>query len=447
MSPLSRSTSEGAQARHRSATVRKIAVRIMPIVGLLYVFNYMDRAAIGYAQLGMATELGITAATFGVASAVFFLAYMIFEIPSNVIMSKVGARRWLTRIALSWGVVSVVTGFVASLTHLMVARILLGVAEAGLFPGLMLYLTFWFRGKERARAIAALALAQPIALILGSLTGGWILDHVRWFGLSSWQWVFILQGLPAILISVVTWFLLPDKPVDARFLSEEERFWLQSEIDKEYEAKHDESVLGQLGALRNGKVLSLAIVNMLIACGLYGLAFFLPLIVKQLDPSYSSTNIGLLGAVPYIVGGVCMLLLARNSDRTGERKYHVIVSVLIAAVGFFGAIQFKTIPVLSLVSLSLAAIGVLGYLAPFWTLSTAVLSREQSAVGLATINSIAALGGFLGPYAIGITATESDVTVGLYFPIGCLIIAALLLKFIHVPREAPTSTTTSLATS
>ncbi|SFW79029.1 MFS transporter [Amycolatopsis australiensis] len=416
-------------------TVRKVAVRIMPIVALLYVFNYMDRANIGYAQLGMGKELAIDAATFGAASAIFFLAYVVFEVPSNMIMKRVGARLWLSRIAVSWGIVTVVTGFVANTTHLVIARIVLGIAEAGLFPGLLLYLTLWFRGKERGRAIATLALAQPIALILGSLTGGWILDHAHWLGMSSWQWVFVLQGAPAVLIGVVTFRWLPDKPGDAKFLTREERGWLQAEIDREYVPEEKETFLGQLKAVRNGKVLHLAFANLFIACGLYGLTFFLPLIVKQLDPKYSSTNIGLLGAIPYVVGAVGMLLLARNSDRTGERKGHVVALVLVAALGFFGAIQFKSVPALSLVSLSLAAVGVLGYLAPYWAMAAKVLSKEHTAVGLAAINSIAALGGFFGPYAIGLAATDTDVTVGLYFPIGCLVLAAIMLAFLRVPRE------------
>lgn len=417
------------------STVRKVGLRIMPIVGLLYIFNYMDRANIGYAQLGMGKELAIDAATFGAASAIFFLAYVVFEIPSNMIMKKVGARLWLSRIAVSWGIVTVVTGFVASTTHLIIARIVLGIAEAGLFPGLLLYLTLWFRGKERGRAIATLALAQPIALILGSLTGGWILDHAHWLGLSSWQWVFVLQGAPAVLIGVVTFLWLPDKPADAKFLTAGEREWLQAEIDKEYVPEEKETFLGQLKAVRNGKVLHLAFANLFIACGLYGLTFFLPLIVKQLDPKYSSTNIGLLGAIPYVVGAIGMLVLARSSDRTGERKGYVITLVLVAALGFFGAIQFKSVPALSLISLSLAAIGVLGYLAPYWAMASKVLSKEHTAVGLAAINSIAALGGFFGPYAIGLAATDTDVTVGLYFPIGCLVLSAIMLAFLKVPRE------------
>ncbi|MFF5989302.1 MFS transporter [Prauserella flavalba] len=416
-------------------TIRKVSVRILPLVGLLYVFNYMDRANISYAQLGMEHELGITAATFGVASAIFFLAYVVFEIPSNMIMKRVGARLWLARIAISWGLVTVVTGFVHDVTQLYIARIVLGVAEAGLFPGLLLYLTLWFRSKERGRAIAALALAQPVAMILGSLTGGFILDHVHWFDLSSWRWVFVLQGAPAVLIGVLVLFYLPNVPSKARFLSTEESAWLEGEIAKEYRPEEKETFLGQLRVMKNRKVLYLAVANLFAACGLYGFTFFLPQIVKQMDPSYSATNIGLLGAIPFLVGAFGMLLVARNSDRTGERKGHVIALMVLAALGLFGTIQFRHEPVIALTCLSMVAVGVLGYMAPYWAMASRVLSKEHTAVGLAAINSIAALGGFFGPYVIGKSATVDNVSAGLYFPIGCLLVCAVMLAFVTVPRE------------
>lgn len=418
-------------------TIRKVSYRIFPIVLLLYVFNYMDRSNISYAQLGMGQELGITTATFGTVAAIFFLAYVGLEVPSNILLKKFGARLWLARIALSWGLVTVITGFVESVTHLYIARIALGVAEAGLFPGLLLYLTFWYRGRERGRAIALLALAQPIAMVLGSLTGGWILDHADWLNLSGWRWVFILQGAPAVLIGLVTLMWLPDRPSDARFLTLQESAWLESEIDKEYSAdtSRKETVRDQLRALKNGRVLYLAFANFFAACGLYGFTLFLPQIVQQLDPSYSATNIGLLGTIPYLVGGAGMLLVARISDRTGERRLHVVALMLLGAVGLMGTIVFRHDPVPAMVCLSLVAVGVLGYMAPYWALATQVLPREQTGVGLAGINSIAALGGFFSPYIIGQNATTDDVTVGLYFPIACLVVCALMLLFLKVPRE------------
>jgi len=416
-------------------TVRKVTGRIMPLVGLLYVFNYMDRSNISYAQLGMQHELAITAAVFGTAAAIFFLAYVVFEVPSNMIMKKVGARLWLARIAITWGIVTAITGFVHNIPQLYIARILLGVAEAGLFPGLLLYLTLWYREKERGRAIAGLALAQPIAMIIGSLTGGLILDHVHWFGLSSWRWVFLLQGLPAVLIGIIVLAYLPNVPSKARFLSREESAWLEGEIAKEYRPEEKETFLGQLRVMKDRKVLYLALSNFFAACGLYGFTFFLPQIVKQMDSSYSATNIGFLGAIPFLVGAVGMLVVARNSDRTGERRGHVIFLMLLAAVGLFGTIQFRHNPAVALTCLSMVAVGVLGYMAPYWAMASRVLSKEHTAVGLAAINSIAALGGFFGPYVIGKSATVDNVSAGLYFPIGCLVLCAIMLAFLKVPRE------------
>lgn len=417
-------------------TIRKVSYRVLPLIGLLYIFNYMDRSNISYAQLGMEHELEITTAIFGTASAIFFLAYVVFEIPSNMIMKRVGARVWLTRIAVTWGIVTVLTGFVHSVTQLYIARILLGVAEAGLYPGLLLYLTLWFRGKERGRAIAAMALAQPVAMILGSLTGGLILDHVHWLGLSSWRWVFILQGLPTILVGVLVFCLLPNVPSKARFLSGEESAWLQGEIDKEYVPQKDEGPLAELKAIRNGKLIYIAVANFFAACGTYGFTFFLPAIVKQTDSSYSATNIGFIGAIPFIVGAVTMQLIARNSDRTGERRDHVIIVMLIAAAGLAGTMAFRHSPVPALICLSLVAVGVFGYLAPYWAMAARLMSKEHTAVGLATINSIAALGGFFGPYIVGKNATADNVSAGLYFPIGALALCAVMLLFIKVPRDA-----------
>ncbi|NIH81500.1 MFS transporter [Amycolatopsis viridis] len=418
-----------------SRTIRKVSRRVLPLVALLYVFNYMDRSNISYAQLGMQHELAITTAVFGTASAIFFLAYVVFEVPSNMIMKKVGARIWLARIAISWGIVTAVTGFVQNIPQLYLARIVLGIAEAGLYPGLLLYLTLWFRPKERGRAIATLAIAQPIAMILGSLTGGLILDHVHWFGMSSWRWVFLLQGLPAVLVGVIVLAWLPNKPSQASFLTAEEKDWLENEINSDYAPEQKETFLGQLRVVKDRKVLYLAFANLFAACGLYGFTFFLPQIVKQMDRSYSATNIGFLGVIPWIVGAIGMLLVARNSDRTGERRGHVVAMMLLAAIGLFGTIQFRHTPVAALICLSLVAIGVLGYLAPYWALAARVLSKEHTAVGLAAINSIAALGGFFGPYVIGKNATADDVSVGLYFPIACLVLCAVMLSVLKVAKE------------
>ncbi|TQC49976.1 MFS transporter [Rhodococcus sp. WS4] len=417
-------------------TLKKVSYRILPFVMLLYIFNYMDRTNISYAQLGMQHELGITVGTFGAVASIFFLAYVVFEIPSNMALKKFGARIWLARIAITWGIVTVIMGFVNSVTQLYVARIALGIAEAGLFPGLLLYLTFWFRSGERARAIAMMAMAQPIAMIVGSFTGGLILDHISWFDMSGWRWVFILQGAPTIVLGLIVLVYLPNRPREAKFLTTQESEWLEGEITAEYQEPDTHAgVKEQLGAIKNRKILHLAVANLFAACGLYGFTFFLPQIVKQMDPSYSATNIGFLGAVPFVVGAVGMLLISRYSDRTGERKLFVIGLMILAAVGLFGTILFRHSPVLALTSLSMVAVGVLGYMAPYWAMAAQVLTRAETAVGLAAINTIAAMGGFFGPYVIGKNATADNVTVGLYFPIACLLICAVMLAFLKIPKK------------
>ena len=420
----------------------------MPILLLLYTFNYMDRSNIAYAQLGMGQDLGISVATFGTVAGILFIGYVIFEIPSNMMMKLLGARFWLSRIAISWGVIAVLTAFVSNVTQLYLVRVLLGIAEAGLYPGLMLYIVLWFRSKDRVRAVAALTACQPVALIVGSLTGGWILDNIHWLTLHSWQWLFILQGAPSILIGAIAYRYLPSKPDEARFLTEEEVSWLQSEISKDYDPHEQQvSFLGQLRAIRNIKLIHLATANFLIGCGLYGLTFFLPLILKQVDPTYSSTEIGLLGAIPYLLAAPSLLLVAANSDRTGNHKAHVMVLAIVAALGLFGVIQFAAVPTLSLACLALAAIGVFGALSPVWGIAARMLSREHNAVGLATVNTLSLVSGFVAPVAIGMIVSESDVIVGLYFPITCLVIAAAMLYFLRVPAANATRASTVSASA
>lgn len=431
----------GASVVSGSTVLRKVQRFVLPVAFLLYMFNYMDRAAIGYAQLQMSTSLGISLATYGTVAAIFFVAYTVLEVPSNIVMKKVGARLWLARIAITWGIVTILTGFVQNVTQLYIARIALGVAEAGLFPGLLLYMTFWFRSQDRSRGIAGFSLAQPFALLLGSITAGLILDHVEWFGLEGWQWVFILQGLPPVLLGVWVLLYLADRPSEARWLTKDESDWLEGEISKEYDAEDDEHMEISLDAIKNPKILYLAFINLLYAVGLYGMTFFLPQIIKQLNPDYSSTNIGLVGAIPYVCGAIAMVLVARYSDLLGQRK-PIVMSVLgIAVLGLVITMVFKETPALGLIGLCLLAIGVFSYLGPFWALASESLTRSQTAVGLATINAIAAAGGFFGPYVIGKTAAADDVIFSLIFPAACMSLAIVLLIFVKPQQGAPAEKT------
>lgn len=444
MSTHTPATRSGASVVSSSVVLRKVQRYVLPAAFLLYMFNYMDRAAIGYAQLQMSESLGISLATYGTVAAIFFVAYTVLEVPSNIVMKKVGARIWLARIAITWGIVTILTGFVQNTTQLYIARIALGVAEAGLFPGLLLYMTYWFRTQDRSRGIAGFSLAQPFALLIGSITAGYILDHADWFGLEGWQWVFILQGLPPVLLGVWVLMYLADRPSKARFLTPDEAAWLEDEISNEYDAVDDEHMEVSLDAIKNPKILYLAFINLLYAVGLYGMTFFLPQIVKQLNPGYSSTNIGLVGAIPYVCGAIAMILVARYSDRLGNRKPVVMTVLGIAVLGLVVTMVFKETPALGMIGLCLLAIGVFSYLGPFWALASEALTRSQTAVGLATINAIAAAGGFFGPYVIGKTAAADDVIFSLLFPAACMSLAIVLLVFVKADEGTPAEKTGSL---
>jgi ACS family tartrate transporter-like MFS transporter len=427
-----------------SSVLAKVKRSILPVAFLLYMFNYMDRASIGYAQLDMSSDLGIDLATYGTIAAIFFVAYTVLEVPSNIIMKKVGARIWLARIGITWGVVTILTGFVQNTTQLWIARIALGVAEAGLFPGLLLFMTFWFVTQDRSRAIARFSLAQPVALLIGSATAGLILDHVDWFGLNGWRWVFILQGIPPVAVGIWVLLFLADRPSKARWLSKEESDYLEGEISKEYRAEDDGHLEISLDAVKDPKILYLAFINLLYAVGLYGMTFFLPQVVAQLNPDYSSTNIGLVGAIPYVCGAVAMILVARYSDLLGNRKGLVMACLGVAVIGLVVTMVFRHSPNLGLIGLCLLAIGVFSYLGPFWALASEALTRAQTAVGLAVINAIAAAGGFFGPYVIGKTSAADDVIFSLIFPAVCMAVAIVLLIWVKPAKDSPAAVTSIL---
>jgi len=426
----------------RKSVIRKVRRTILPVAFLLYAFNYMDRSSISYAQLTMGKELGISVATYGAIAAVFFIAYVLLEVPSNMILARVGARLWLARIAITWGLVTVATGFVHSVTQLYIARVLLGIAEAGLFPGLILFLTFWFLNHDRGRAIGAMALAMPAALIVGSLGGGLILDHANWFGLSSWRWVFILQGLPPVLLGIWIMLTLADRPSKAKWLSADEKKWLEGAIADEYaampEEKHDRA--SELRALRNPKILYLGLINALAGVATYGMTFFLPQVVSQLNPSYSATNIGIFGAIPYICGAIVMLALVRYADISGRRKFIVLACFATAIIGLIMTALFRGIPVLGMLGLILLAIGVIGNIPTYWALIGEVLTKGQAVVGIAVINALASAGGFFGPFLIGKLARPGDTIVGMTVPMAALALAFVLLLFVKVPPRTETGT-------
>jgi ACS family tartrate transporter-like MFS transporter len=421
------------------ATVVQIGRRLLPLIFLGYVLAYLDRVNIGFAQLGMGTELGIRTAAYGFAAAIFFIAYFIFEVPSNLLMRRFGARIWIARIMITWGLVTVATGFVTNYPALVALRFLLGVAEAGFFPGMIFYLTQWFRAEDRSVALGWFILAQPTSFIVGGLFGGVILDHAHWFGLGGWRWLFVLTGVPAVLIGIVTLVLLPNSPRSASWLAARRRDWLLGRLDAEQGPEASQGARAQLAALRNPRVLHLAAIYLMTCTGGYGFTLFLPLILKQINPRYSATAIGWAAVVPFVCAALSILVVARLSRVVRERRHLVVAVAATAAVGLTVVVVFRASPGVAMLGLCLAGIGVFAYLPPFWAMATTGISRAHAAVGVAVVNSIGNLGGFAGPYLVGQSANASGVTAGLFVPIGAQLLAIALLLAWRSPARQPGS--------
>lgn len=417
--------------------IRKVRTRILPFLFLLYVFAFLDRVNIGFAALTMNSELAITSQQFGLVVGIFFFGYFLFEIPSNLILHRVGARVWIARILISWGVVATAMGFVQSVSQLYVARFLLGLAEAGFFPGIVLYLTYWFRQREQARAIALFMAAQPVTGILGGPLSGVILDHVHWMGTSSWRWLLILEGLPAIALGVVTYFVLPSRPADAAFLTPDEKRWIDEELTREDTLKRERHPMSAVRALASGRVWLLASIGFGQAIGVYSLNFWLPQEVKSFSSHYSNTTVGLLVMIPYLVALVSMLLVSRSSDRHQERRFHAAIPLAIGGIGFvsLGAVHSTAA---SIALLSCAAFGVYGFFGPYFASPSEFLAGFAAASGIALITSVANLGGFVGPYAVGmISKRTGNLYSGLAVAGISLFVSAAL--FILLPRKAGVS--------
>ena len=427
------------------ATVVQIGRRLLPLIFVGYVLAYLDRVNIGFAQLGMGTELGIKTAAYGFAAAIFFIAYFIFEVPSNLLMRRFGARIWIARIMITWGIVTVVTGFVTNYPALIVLRFLLGVAEAGFFPGMIFYLTQWFRANDRSVALGWFILAQPTSFIVGGLCGGVILDHAHWFGLGGWRWLFVLTGVPAVLVGIVTLMLLPNSPKAASWLAPRRRDWLLAQLYAEQGPETNHGARAQLAALRNPRVLHLAAIYLMTCTGSYGFTLFLPLIIKQINPSYSSTAIGWHAVLPFVCAAIGILVVARLSRTAQERRYLVIAAAGMAAVGLTVVVVFRASPGVAMLGLCLAGVGGFAYLPPFWAMATTGISRAHAAVGVAVVNSIGNLGGFAGPYLVGQGANASGVTAGLFVPIGAELLAIVLLLAWRSPGRQPGSVAEDVA--
>jgi len=415
-------------------TLRKVRIRILPFVFVVFVVCFLDRINIAFAALTMNKELAITNQQFGLLVGVFFFGYFIFEIPSNLLMHKVGARVWIARILISWGIMAMLTGFVYNAQQLYIVRFLLGVAEAGFFPGIVLYLTYWFRQRDQAQAIALFIAALPVSSILGAPLSGFILDHVHWWSISSWRWLLVLQGIPAVACGVLTYFLLPSRPAEAEFLTADEINWITTELAREEEQKRGRRQISAIQALANARVWHLAGVDFSALIAMYSLAFWMPQAVKSLSNRYSNSSVGFLVMIPYLMALLAMILVSRSSDRKLERRYHAAIPLVIGGIALM-LLGTAASPSSSIALLSLVAMGIYSFMGPFWTMPSEFLTGYSAASGIALITSVANLGGFVGPYAIG---AISDRTGSLY---GGLAVAGLSLfvsatLVLLLPRKA-----------
>ena len=379
-------------------TIARITTRLVPFLIICYFVAYLDRVNVGFAALTMNKDLGISATAFGFGAGIFFLSYFIFEVPSNLFLERFGARKWIARIMISWGILSGATAFVTGETSFFVVRFLLGIAEAGFFPGIIFYLTLWFPAAYRARIIGYFMAAIPLSSVLGAPVSGYLLGFDGLMGLKGWQWLFIIEAAPAVLLGFVVFFYLTDRPSEATWLPADQRSWLTTRLDLEERQRTAVKHYSIRDALLNPKVLALSLVYFgAVACN-YGIGFFMPQIVKGFGLSNLQT--GFVTAIPYVVGVFAIIYWGRRSDRLKERKGHAAVALGVAAVGI-GAAAFLADPTLKMIALSVAAFGVFGSLPVFWTLPTSFLSGAAAAGGIAIVNSIGNLSGFAGPYLMG----------------------------------------------
>lgn len=413
------------------AIVAKVGRRLLPFLVACFVVAYLDRVNIGFAALSMNEALGFSPVAFGWGAGIFFLGYCLLEAPSNYILERVGAKRWIARIMVSWGIVSALMAIVWNEASFLTLRFLLGAAEAGFAPGIILYLTYWFPARHRARCIGSFLLALPLATVIGAPLSGMVLatmDGVA--GMAAWRWLFIVEAAPAVLLGAAAYFYLTDKPANAAWLTPQEQATLQSLLDAERAETDAGGAHAPWRSLRDPRVLTLGLIYFGIVASLYGLGFWLPQIVDAFG--YGALGTGFITAIPYFCGAVAMVAWSRHSDAAGERLRHAAAAAALSAAGLALSAFFKA-PATSMVALSLASVGTLACMPPFWTLSTALLSATDAAVGIAIINSIGNLAGFFGPYLVGwIKGATGEFSYALLalaaFPLASAVAMMLLKK-------------------
>lgn len=415
-------------------TMTRVAWRLLPMLIACYFVAYLDRVNVGFASLTMNKALGFTSAVYGFGGGIFFIGYFIFEVPSNVLLSKVGARIWIARILITWGIISACTAFITGPLSFYSVRFLLGVAEAGFFPGIILYLTWWFPSYYRSRIVGVFMAAIPLSNILGSLVSGFLLDLDGALGIAGWQWLFILEAVPAVILGVAFWLYMTDWPSAAHWLTRPQREWLMTRLEAEQTRRETIRSYSLKEALLDKRVLVLSLVYFGGTFAGYGIVLFQPQIVHRLAEGFGMT--GVINAIPYVFAAGAMVWWGRHSDHSGERPRHIAAAYAVSAIGLT-ATAMMVDPIMTMVMLVIAAMGQASTGPTFWTLPTAMLSGTAAAGGIALINALGNLGGFFGPYLFGLIkdATGGSFTFGLVaLALGPIMSATIVLVLGHDRR-------------
>jgi len=405
-------------------TIAKVSWRLLPLVALAYCIAYIDRSNISFAALTMNKDLGFSAYIYGWGAGIFFFGYFIFEVPSNLILEKVGARIWIARIMVTWGIISALTAFVTGPWSFLIIRFLLGVAEAGFFPGMILYFTYWFPSEYRGRVISTLFIAQPVANAVASIVSAAILGMDGILGIKGWQWIFIIEAVPAVLLGLVVLKVMTDKPARANWLAEEEKNWLQTRIDDENRQVERAGRLTLMRALPDPRVVALSAIYLMSVTANYGIVFFMPQIIKGIG--FSNMMTGVVSSVPYIIGTIGLIAWGWSSDRNKERRWHLIVASTLGALGLAFA-AWSGASYWALLGMSAATVGIYGSRAAFWPMPSIFLTGTAAAGAIAMINATGNLGGYLGPFVVGwIKDSTNSFEAGLYFLAACSLMSAII---------------------
>lgn len=412
----------------------KVAWRLLPFLFLCYVFAYLDRVNVGFAKLQMMSDLGLSEAVYGMGAGVFFAGYLMFEVPSNIVMLKVGARKWITRIMVTWGLISAGMMFVSTPASFYALRFLLGVAEAGFFPAILLYLTYWFPASRRGKVTALFMTGIPMSGVIGGPLSGLIMSKMEGAGgYHAWQWVFVLEAIPTLILGAMAWFYLDDKVSDAKWLGEREKSLIEHELAQDKQGS-------QLHSLRDGlvnpRVWLLSSIYLFYTMGLYGISFWLPTIIKA-SGVQSSFDIGMLTSIPYAAATVTMILVGRSSDQRRERRWHLALAGVAGAVGLAWSAAYADNTAIAMLALTLATMGIITTISQFWLLPPAVLTGAAAAAGIALANSVGSVSGMIAPYMLGVVKTMTNSTnagviaIAVCLLIGCALTFALPAKAVN----------------